>query len=76
MVIFRGIMVVTLDTNKNRIIIYSQEIQLYEIVNYEEKQDNENDEIFPFPVEMMMENLFNFYNHKKKARQQTTIHQS
>ena len=38
----------TLDTNKNRIIIYSQEIQLYEIVNYEEKQDNENDEIFPF----------------------------
>ena len=41
-------LVVTLDTNKNRIIIYSQEIQLYEIVNYEEKQDNENDEIFPF----------------------------
>ena len=37
-------LVVTLDTNKNRIIIYSQEIQLYEIVNYEEKQDNENDE--------------------------------
>lgn len=41
-------LVVTLDTNKNRIIIYSQEIQLYEIVNYEEKQDNENDEIYPF----------------------------
>ena len=41
-------LVVTLDTNKNRIIIYSQEIQLYEIVNYEEKQDNENDEIFHF----------------------------
>lgn len=40
--------VVTLDTNKNRIIVYSQEIQLYEIVNYEEKQDNENDEIYPF----------------------------
>ena len=41
-------MVITLDTNKNRIIIYSQEIQLYEIMNYENKQENENDEIYAF----------------------------
>lgn len=41
-------LVVTLDTNKNRIIIYSQEIQLYEIVNYEEKKDTENDETYSF----------------------------
>ena len=40
--------VITLDTNKNRIIIYSQEIQLYEIMNYEEKQESDNDEIYPF----------------------------
>lgn len=41
-------MVITLDTNKNRIIVYSKEIQLYEIQNYEQRQDSENDEIYPF----------------------------
>jgi hypothetical protein len=40
--------VITLDTNKNRIVVYSKEIQLYEIQNYEEKQDSETDEIYPF----------------------------
>lgn len=40
--------VVTLDTNKNRIIVYSKEIQLYEIQNYEQKQESESDEIYPF----------------------------
>lgn len=40
--------VITLDTNKNRIVVYSKEIQLYEIQNYEQKQENENDEIYPF----------------------------
>jgi len=40
--------VITLDTDKNRIIVYSKEIQLYEIQNYEQKQDNETDEIYPF----------------------------
>lgn len=41
-------LIISLDTNKNRIIIYSQEIQLYDIINYEDKQENENDEIYPF----------------------------
>jgi hypothetical protein len=41
-------LVISLDTNKNRIIIYSQEIQLYEILNYEAKQENENDETYSF----------------------------
>lgn len=41
-------LVITLDTNKNRIIIYSQEIQLYRIVNYETKQVSGDDEINAF----------------------------
>ena len=40
--------VVSLDTNKNRIIIYSQEIQLYEILKYEATIDNDTDLIYPF----------------------------
>jgi hypothetical protein len=40
--------VITLDTNRNRIIVYSKEIQLYEIQNYEQRQDSETDEIYPF----------------------------
>lgn len=40
--------VITLDTNKNRIIVYSKEIQLYKIQNYEQRQDSENDVIYPF----------------------------
>ena len=40
--------VITLDTDKNRIIVYSKEIQLYEIQIYEEKQEGESDEIYPF----------------------------
>lgn len=40
--------VVTLDTTKNRIIIYSQEIQLFDILNYEAKEENDTDLIYPF----------------------------
>ena len=40
--------VIILDTDKNRIVVYSKEIQLYEIQNYEEKQESESDEIYPF----------------------------
>src|SRR5690606_4163887 len=41
-------MVITLDTNKDRIVVYSQEIQLYRIVSYEPEEENENDLIYPF----------------------------
>lgn len=41
-------LIISLDTTKNRFVIYSQEIQVYDIVNYEEKQDNEDDLIYPF----------------------------
>ena len=41
-------MVITLDTNKNRIVVYSQEIQLYNIVSYGEKEESESDLIYPF----------------------------
>jgi len=40
--------VITLDTNKNRIIVYSQEIQLYKILSYGEKEENDNDIIYTF----------------------------
>ncbi len=40
--------VITLDTTKNRIVVYSQEIQLYDIVSYEEQEENDTDLIYPF----------------------------
>ncbi len=41
-------LMVTLDTDKNRIIVYSQEIQLYEILEYGEQTESEADLIYPF----------------------------
>lgn len=40
--------VVTLDTKKGRIVVYSQEIQLYDILNYEKIEENDSDIIYPF----------------------------
>ena len=40
--------VVTLDTKKGRIIVYSQELQLYDILNYEKIEENDSDVIYPF----------------------------
>ncbi|NUY82415.1 hypothetical protein HUK80_16030 [Flavobacterium sp. MAH-1] len=40
--------VITLDTKKGRILIYSQEVQLYDIINYEKIEENDNDVIYPF----------------------------
>jgi len=40
--------IVTLDTSKNRIVVYSQEIQVYEIVDYEDTEENDNDLIYTF----------------------------
>lgn len=41
-------LIITLDTNKNRIIVYSQEIQLYQILDYGEQTENETDIVYPF----------------------------
>ena len=41
-------LVVTLDTNKNRIVVYSQEIQLFDILNYEDIEESDNDIIHAF----------------------------
>lgn len=41
-------MMVTLDTNKNRIVIYSQVIQLFEILNYQKTTENESDIVYGF----------------------------
>ena len=40
--------VITLDTKKDRIVVYSQELQLYKIVEYQPEQDNEEDLTYPF----------------------------
>lgn len=40
--------VITLDTNKNRIVVYSQEVQLYRIVEYQKAEENDDDLIYPF----------------------------
>lgn len=40
--------VIKLDTDKNRIVIYSQEIQLYHIVKYEPEEENETDLVNAF----------------------------
>lgn len=39
---------VVLDTSKDRIIIYSQEIQVYAILNYEKEIETEDDLVYPF----------------------------
>ncbi|WP_035670856.1 hypothetical protein [Flavobacterium sp. 83] len=39
---------VTLDTNKNRIVIYSQIIQLFEIVDYQATEENDTDIVYSF----------------------------
>ncbi|WP_281226355.1 hypothetical protein [Flavobacterium aquiphilum] len=41
-------MVVNLDTNKNRIVIYSEVIQLFEIVDYLPTEENTSDLVYPF----------------------------
>lgn len=40
--------IITLDTNKNRILVYSQEVQLYDILDYENEQENDTDRINTF----------------------------
>lgn len=41
-------LVISLDTNKNRIIVYSQEVQVYDILNYEDTEENDKTIIHPF----------------------------
>lgn len=41
-------MMLTLDTNKNRIVIYSQIIQLFEIIEYLPTTENESDLVYGF----------------------------
>lgn len=39
---------VTLDTTKNRIVIYSQAIQLFEIIDYQATEENDTDIVYSF----------------------------
>jgi hypothetical protein len=39
---------VTLDTNKNRIVVYSKIIQLFEIVDYQATEENDTDIVYSF----------------------------
>ncbi|TRX37444.1 hypothetical protein FNW52_05640 [Flavobacterium sp. ZT3R18] len=40
--------VINLDTTKNRIVIYSEAIQLFEIVEYFPVEENDTDIVYPF----------------------------
>jgi hypothetical protein len=40
--------VINLDTKKNRIVIYSEAIQLFEIVEYLPTEENDTDIVYPF----------------------------
>lgn len=40
--------IVKLDTDKNRIVVYSEIIQLFEIVDYVPHQENDSDSIYTF----------------------------
>ena len=39
---------VVLDTNKHRIVVYSQEIQLFRILDYIERDENDTDIVYSF----------------------------
>jgi hypothetical protein len=39
---------VVLDTNKHRIVVYSQEIQLFMILDYIEREENDTDIVYSF----------------------------
>ncbi len=39
---------VTLDTNKNRIVVYSKIIQLFEIIDYQATEENDTDIVYSF----------------------------
>lgn len=39
---------VTLDTDKNRIVVYSQIIQLFEIIDYQPIEENDTDIVYSF----------------------------
>lgn len=39
---------VTLDTNKSRIVVYSQIIQLFEIIDYQATEENDTDIVYSF----------------------------
>ncbi len=41
-------LVITLDTKKGRIVVYSQEVQLYDIISYEKIKETDDDIIYPF----------------------------
>lgn len=41
-------LMVTLDTNKSRIIVYSQIIQLFEIIEYQTTEENDTDIVYSF----------------------------
>ena len=41
-------MMVTLDTDKNRIVVYSQAIQVFEIIEYQPVEENDTDLVYSF----------------------------
>lgn len=40
--------IITLDEKKNRVVVYSQEVQLYSILEYKEKVENDNEIVYTY----------------------------
>ena len=71
-------LIVTLDTQKNRIIVYSQEIQLYKILKYREKEENDSDIVNAFDCQDTDGELFTISiitRKKQNNRKQLYINQ-
>ena len=70
--------VISLDEKKNRIIVYSQEVQVYNIVKYEDIVENEDDLTYSFSCSDMdgMPFVISIITRKKQAnRKQMYINQ-
>jgi len=70
--------IIALDLDKKRIVVYSKEIQFYNIVNFDKKIENDDDLIFPFSCKDIDDEPFkiSFITRKKQDyRKQLYINQ-
>jgi hypothetical protein len=56
---------VSLDTKKSR-IVYSEVIQLFEIIQYQATEENDTDVVVPLPAKIITEMIVLFHNNQEK----------
>jgi hypothetical protein len=52
--------IVSLDTKKSRIVIYSEVIQLFEIIQYQATEENDTDVVYSLPARIITEMIVLF----------------